>query len=394
MVDLFKFEKQLSFKKEEYLGRLAKIRKTMAEKGVDALLVTTPENICYISGYRTVGYYYMSVLVVPIEKDLLLITRNFEARNVDAFSWMDRASQCRPYMDTDNPVDVVAKAVKDVGHEKGRLAVDKTGNSFLAVDVYEGLVSKLPNAKFANSFGIVEQHRKIKSTAEIEYIKKSCRMSEAGLKASHAFLKPGVTENQLAGVVHKAMIDMGCEFPGLPPFIGSGWRTQVPHVQWTDKVIEKGENVPVELTGVTHRYAGPLFRTFMMGKPAQKMYDDFQVVKDQLEAAIAAMKPGATSGDVDAAAKKAAAKHNRLGSFTKRTGYSVGLNYAPDWGEGHIIDLKANDPSVLQAGMTFHTPMSLRADKELAVAVSETTLVTEKGPQVLTSYPRELLVID
>jgi Xaa-Pro dipeptidase len=96
---------------------------------------------------------------------------------------------------------------------------------------------------------------------------------------------------------------------------------------------------------------------------------------------------------VDAAAKRAAARHGRLGSFTKRTGYSIGLNYAPDWGEGHFLDLKENDPTVLESGMTFHMPMSLRADGELAVAVSESVMVTPTGCEVLTNYPRELLEV-
>ena len=257
---------------------------------------------------------------------------------------------------------------------------------------YEALVATLPDADIVNGYGVVERHRRIKSEAELGYIRQSCRMSEAGLRAAWATLRPGMTENELAADIHQAMIEMGCEFPGLPPFIGSGWRTQVPHVLWTSKVIETGDNVPIELTGVTHRYAGPLFRTFAMG-PSDKMAADFEIVKDQLEAAIEAIRPGVTSHAVDAAAKKAAAKHDRLASFTKRSGYSVGLNYAPDWGEGHFLDLKEGDETVLEAGMVFHTPMSLRAAGDLAVAVSETTVVTEDGHEVLTDFPRQLIVV-
>ena len=82
-----------------------------------------------------------------------------------------------------------------------------------------------------------------------------------------------------------------------------------------------------------------------------------------------------------------------MASFTKRTGYSVGVNFCPDWGEGHIMDLKENDDRVLEAGMVFHTPMSLRADGDLAVAVSETVMVTKTGHEVLTNFPRKLIVV-
>ena len=163
----------------------------------------------------------------------------------------------------------------------------------------------------------------------------------------------GPHQNELSGHIHKALVENGGEFPGLPVFIGSGYRTQIPHVQWSDKIIEKGDNVPVELTGVMKRYAGPLFRTFVDPGHRRRWPRSFEVVKDQLEAAHAAMRPGVTSHDVDAAAKKAAEKHGRSPPSPSGAGYSVGLNFCPDWGEGHIMDLKENDDHVLKAGMVF-----------------------------------------
>ena len=162
-------------------------------------------------------------------------------------------------------------------------------------------------------------------------------------------------------------------------------------MQWSDKIIEKGDNVPVELDRrdeTLRRSAFPDLR----GRAVKKMAEDFEVVKDQLEAAHAAMRPGVTSHDVDAAAKKAAAKHGRSASFTKRTGYSVGLNFCPDWGEGHIMDLKENDDaSSGRDGVPYAYEPTRRW--RLAVAVSETVMVTETGHEVLTNFPRKLIVV-
>jgi Xaa-Pro dipeptidase len=383
-------EKTLAFPKAEYQERLRRIRERMAKQNLSGMLLHTPENICYISGHQTPGYYYTQMLIVPMDREPVIVTRLFEQRNVDAFSWLPRA-QSLAYKDTENPIAVIAATVSDFGMNTGRLGIEMSG-FFLPIDKYMELASLLPNATLVNASGIVEAERVVKSPAEIAYIRQSCRISEKGMQAAWDNCHAGITENALSGHIHKALVENGGEFPGLPVFIGSGYRTQIPHVQWTDKVIEKGDNVPVELTGVMKRYAGPLFRTFAVGE-SKKMAEDFEVVKDQLEAAHAAMRPGVTSHDVDAAAKRAAAKHGRLASFTKRTGYSVGLNFCPDWGEGHIMDLKENDPSVLVAGMVFHTPMSLRADGDLAVAVSETVMVTPTGHEVLTNFPRKLIVV-
>jgi Xaa-Pro dipeptidase len=179
-------------------------------------------------------------------------------------------------------------------------------------------------------------------------------------------------------------------------FLASGWRTHIPHATWTAKVIEAGENVPVELTGVVRRYAGPLFRTYAVGprtKWARDYAADFEVVKAQLEAAIGAIGPGVTSNDVHMAVASAAREQGRAASFNKRTGYSVGLNFPPDWGEGYLLDLVGGNETVLEPGMTFHLPMSLRGEDDLSIAVSETVLVTEQGCEVLTKLPRELIEV-
>lgn len=383
---------EMAFDVAEYRSRLDRVRASMAQKGLDAILVTSPENICYVAGYRTVGYYYIQALLVTMDADPVLVTRLFEQRNIDAFSWLNR-EECVAYRDIEDPIETIANLIRSRAGGALRLGIEKTYLTFLPLSAYDRLKVLLPEAELLDSSGIIETHRRIKSPKEIEYIRTSCRISEAGLDAARDHCGAGITENELSAHIHKAMIERGCEFPGLPPFIGSGYRTHIPHVQWTAKVIESGDNVPVELTGVTQRYAGPLFRTFYVGKAPEKMKRDFHVVKDQLEAAIEAIKPGVTSHDVDLAAKNAAARHDKLSSFTKRTGYSIGLNYAPDWGEGHFLDLKEQDQTVLEAGMTFHIPMSLRADGELAVAVSESVLVTPTGCEVLTNYPRELIEV-
>jgi len=76
--------------------------------------------------------------------------------------------------------------------------------------------------------------------------------------------------------------------------------------------------------------------------------------------------------------------------FRKRTGYSVGVAFAPDWGEGHIVSLRRDDPTKLLPGMVFHMPPALRAFQRLCVGMSETVLVTDSGCEVLTHHPRSL----
>jgi Xaa-Pro dipeptidase len=108
-----------------------------------------------------------------------------------------------------------------------------------------------------------------------------------------------------------------------------------------------------------------------------------------LEAAIAAIRPGVPASEVDAACRAEIAAAGYDEGFRHRTGYSIGLNFPPDWGEGHICHLKAGDERPLKAGMVFHLVPQVFDGRRASIGFSETVLVTEDGSEVLTEFPRE-----
>ena len=392
-----KIQKNLAFTREEYLGRVDRVRARMKEKGLDALLIHTPENICYLSGFQTSGYYFVQVLIVPLDKDPVFILRALEKQNVDAWSWL-ADEQAIGYMDYDNPADIVFKALSDRGLSKGRLGFEMDGYSFIPIARYEELKTRLAGAELVNGSGIVEKERATKSPAELDYIRQACRITDLGMTAVRDNLRAGITENELAGHVEKAVVGAGGEYAGLPMFMSSGWRTIVPHANPTEKVIETGDHVLTELTGVVRRYAGPLFRTFSVGEPTELVAKNAAITEATLKAAMAAVRPGVTSHDAHAVVVPATEKWGdpRIGEQARprRAGYSIGLNFPPDWGEGAFLDLKQDDPTVLEPGMVFHVSHKVVLPGEPVCAISETVVVTEDGHEVLTQFePRTLVVV-
>lgn len=383
--------KTLAFSKEEYQDRLRRVRETMAEKGLDALIVHTPENICYLAGYHTPGYYFFQVLVVPIDKDPVLITRMLEKGNMSAFSWME-LGQGIGYSDTENATEVTAKALQKLGLAERRIGFDRLG-FFFPIDRYEHLKTLLPKAKFEDGSLVVEKQRAVKSPKELDYIRQACRISAKGFQAIVDNARPGMTESQLAGHIHKALVENGGEYTGLPVFLSSGHRTLIPHATWTEKVIEAGDNIYCELTGCVKRYAGPLLRPTVLGKPSKALADYAAVCVEMIETVIQAVRPGTTSHEVDAAVRRVLVKHGFPTEKKVRTGYSIGLNFPPDWGEGYFLDLKQGDQTVLKPRMVFHCPQSPRVPDVPGVCVSETILVTDRGSEALTDFPRKLLVV-
>ncbi len=131
-------------------------------------------------------------------------------------------------------------------------------------------------------------------------------------------------------------------------------------------------------------------RTVVVGTPTPKVRDMSSLVIEGLNAAIAAIRPGITSGEVDDVCRGIMERAGYYDNFRKRTGYSVGFGFPPSWNEGHIVSLRKNDRTPLAPGMVFHLPVALRDYGVSCVGLSETVLVTDRGCEALTHYPRKL----
>ena len=235
-----------AFPEAEFRLRLAGLEERIAGSGFDALLIHTPENITYVSGWHTPGYYYPQFVLVRPGADPIIVLRGLEALGLPVRSWF-RVDQLITFSDTDDPLESLLEGLQRLGLSGRAIGIEKTG-WFLSIDFYERLRARMPSARFADGSGIVESMRKVKSPAEVERIREACRLAEVGIQAAIDHCTPGVTEAALAGQVHRAMVEEGCEYTGLPVFVMSGHRQLAPHSVWSrEKRIVPGENVFVEV---------------------------------------------------------------------------------------------------------------------------------------------------
>ena len=137
-----------------------------------------------------------------------------------------------------------------------------------------------------------------------------------------------------------------------------------------------------------------MFRAATVGEVKPKLRKLYHATERALRAVVDAIRPGAVSEEVDKAGRDVIAEAGFGPWHRHRIGYSIGVNYPPDWGEGVFLDLKAGDETLLEPGMVFHIPQTLRLKGEAPVAISETVMVTERGRSVVTDYPRDLIVIE
>lgn len=157
-------------------------------------------------------------------------------------------------------------------------------------------------------------------------------------------------------------------------------------------MFRRGDTQLLEVSGTIQRYSGALVRASTVGPPSDLVRRLADVCIEALNRAIGTIKPGVTCGEVDLACRGTIERAGFYNYFRKRTGYSLGIAFAPDWGEGHIVSLKKDDPTPLEPGMVFHMPPALRVPAQCGVGFSETVLVTASGCEVLTDFPRELVI--
>jgi Xaa-Pro dipeptidase len=381
-------ESALLFTVAEYADRLARVRTAMAARGLDLFISHIPENVFYLTGYRTPSHYSYQAVVVPLEQPPFVVTRHFEESTVLSQSWIQ---DCVAYRGTEDGAMLAARTLRDRGLARGRIGLEEDA-LFLPVRAYRALESGVPDARIVDAERLVEAIRAVKSPAEIGYIRRAARAAEAGVRAALAAVAPGRTENDVAAAMYGAMLSAGSEYAGAPGFVAAGPRSAVGHATWERRRIDVGDTVFIEAGGCVARYAGANFRAISVGPPPDRVRVAAEVACEAVSAAIDRMRPGVTGDEVDAACRAPIRRAGLLDAFRHPAAYSLGVNFAPGWGEGHIMAARPGETRPLQANTAFHVVTLLCLDGLAGVGVSETVLVTEAGPEILTHLPRQLFV--
>jgi Xaa-Pro dipeptidase len=377
----------LAFPMEEFDRRLEAVRKEMNSRNIEGLLLFAPATLFYLTGYNTIGYTNYQCLLVTTFSDPTLVVRLLERPVAEATTWL---SAIYAYEDHEDPATAVRRAVEKADLLSKPIAAERT-SPLMSVQGYRHL-EEVMGTKLADGSGIVEGARVIKSSLELDYIRIAARCTEAGMRAAYKAIEAGKTENDVVAECYRAMVKGGSEFFSSQPILTSGEKSGIAHTTFHRRVLKKGDSILIEIGGVWNRYTGPLMRTAAVDRASKDVRRMYDCCLEALEATLGAIHPGARSEEVQAACQGVIDRWGYEPNFRKRIGYSVGVGYAPGWGEGHIMDLKHHDSRELRPGMVFHIVPALRQYGEYGVGLSETVTVTESGVEVITNFPRELFI--
>jgi Xaa-Pro dipeptidase len=371
-----------AFATDEFRARVRRVHAELERRGIELLFVHSPENIYYLTGYQTSGYFaYQAALLAPGHEPQLLV-RFLERGNVSEYSWLDDAST---WKEGDDLVEATLCLIRSSGQHK-TIGLEKR-SWFLTAAMAEALTAGLADARIADASGLIDRVRLVKSEAEIAFLRRAGEIAEIEQRAALATMRPGVLETEVAAAVLSAGVNAGCEYTGLPHHIMSGYRYDVCHANWIPKPIVRGELVLLELYGCVERYHATQMRTMSMGPASDEVRRAADVVTAAQDAALAAMRPGASAREIDALVRGPVRKIRP--EYYNRTGYSTGIGFPPRTAEWDVLDFNEQEDWEIKEGMVFHM---------LALAcgfgISETVAVTRSGIERLTpSNQRGLCVV-
>jgi ectoine hydrolase len=382
----------------EYDDRLARTRAAMAAAGLDALIVSDPSNMHWLTGYDGWSFYVHQAVIELQDRDPIWWGRPQDLPGAAQTCWMaDDALRAYPEESVQNPdahpYETVPALLAEAGVGRGRIGVE-ADNYYFSAACLETLRRLTPGAAFPDATGLVNWRRAVKSAAELALMADAARIVDAMHAVVRARFRPGMRKNDLvaeamaAGV--RGLPDAGGDYPAIVPIAPSGREAAAAHLTWNERPLAVGEATYFEIAGCRRRYHCPLSRTYHLGPVPDGMKRGEAAVLAGIESAMAVAKPGATCEEVAAALYDSL----RRSGFEKRsrTGYPVGLSYPPDWGE-RTMSLRPGDRTPLEANMTFHLMPGLWTP-DWGVAISETFVVTPSGGRPLASAPRAIHVPD
>ncbi|MQA99849.1 MAG: M24 family metallopeptidase [Actinobacteria bacterium] len=337
--------------------RVERVRSTMSEAGLDALLVWKDENVRFLSGLRAQIIQGKSALLngclLTAAGDMVLFLSGGEvdrARNV--MTWIDEIHAI-PIMEARGLIagafdNVIAPVFHKLDLDSARLGLDEL--AFAQIDEF-GRV--LPEVNLADGDAVMQRVRLVKTPADIALMQEAAAIGDAVTQSAIAAVRPGVRETDVVAEAMHTLYRLGGEMAHVAtPFVASGEHMSPPNRFASDKIIREGDLVFIDIGAQYNGHYADVGRTVICGSPSRRQQEIYTAVYYALHAGVAAMKPGATNDDV-AEAVTVRGRDRGFGDnfFSLFIGHGVGMgsNEPPYIGEA----LPGADTVVLTEGMTM-----------------------------------------
>ena len=395
---------EVPFSREEFAGRLERIRKAMEAGNVDLLFVSAPEGLYYVSGFLSDWYQAQSPMIWPPTSGIAIHrdsgrTIHFETEAEETLvKFTSVSSDLRvPPDDGTSMIDFIAAELADMGWLSGMVGLEmfsyrpNRGHS----ELFEAALAAA-GATVVDATNILRDVRRIKSPRELDYMREAGRLADIGMAAARDALEVGATELEIHAVMTYAMLKAGGEPAAIQLPVTSGKRTGAPHALASHKKIQPGEIVLVDICGVSRCYHTNLARTFSMGEPHPAVAAQIKNSSGLFADLPQILKPSMRVAELTGYARDYYKEHGLWDDRGWVGGYELGIAIPPDWDGPFTYDADV-DPgdATLDPGMVIN----LESDVYLPEGAGSSLVIntmefSDTSVSRLTHFPDGLQVIE
>ena len=357
-------------------SRIDRLRKVLKQENVDAILISSPENRRYLSGFSgSAGY-----LVISAE-DAILATD---------FRYIEQAARQSPEFEIvriGGPQswlsDILGtKKLQNIAFESNNLTVAQHQTLITSLD------KALPDARIqlTPTSNIVENLRSIKDDHEMALLTRAIEISDQAFANVEPLIKEGITEKEIAWLLEKEVRTLGGDAISFDTIVASGPNAALPHHRPSEKAISNGEPIIIDMGALYNGYCSDLSRTIFIGEPDDTFKKVYDIVLAAQLTAIATVENGMTGQDVDALARSVIEKAGYGDNFGHSLGHGVGLAVHENPGVG------PNSPHVIEEGMPFTIAPGIYISRWGGVRIEDIVVMDKGKARVISNAPKQDLL--
>jgi Xaa-Pro dipeptidase len=352
--------------------RYARVQRAAREEDLDCLLLTSPPNIAYVSGFHATPHERLIAALVPAEGPVRLVVPSLEEEAARATS---EGAQLYVWRDEEGPAPALTAALERPGL---RVGIEK---QHLTMHRFE-LLSSHPGIRLDGCDALIARLRMVKDADELELHRRAAGVVDRVLARLVGEIRPGRTEADLASAVSQILHAEGADDVGFAPAVLAGANSALPHGSSGRRELASGELLVVDIGAAVAGYHADITRTYVVGaQPDARQRELFEVVYEAQLAGIAAAKPGTPCCEVDRAARSVIEAAGLGAHFVHRTGHGLGLEvHEPP-------SLHAQNDESLPEGAVITVEPGVYLSGYGGVRVEDDVAITASGPVVLTSAP-------
>ena len=360
---------------------LAQLRAWLTAQGLDAFLVTQPQNRSYLSGWHNDDTEHAGILLIGQDQQLLFTNNLYrEIAEKEAVGWQIIIPEARQY------AAAIVEAAKANGWKKIGFEA-----SVMTVAEYEKLFIEAGESVVFQGFeeSYIASLRQVKREDELALLRRAIAITDQTFAHVCRWLEPGMTEKEVQFEITRYMIELGADGTAFDTIVASGPHGSMPHAHADQRQIQPGEMVTIDMGACYQGYCADMTRTICLGEPAEpRMLEIYNAILKAMKTCEAGIRPGMTGKQADALARDVLEAAGLGEYYVHSTGHGVGLQVH----EGPGLSQHNEEGQPLQPGMVVTVEPGVYIPGWSGARIEDCVLVTEHGSEVLTQSPTQLVI--